>query len=71
MATIGRNSAVAQLGSVHLTGFLGWMMWLVVHLVNVISFRSRMIVLINWAWDYVFYDRPIRLIVRAGDAKND
>jgi NADH dehydrogenase len=71
MATIGRNSAVAQLGAVHLTGFLGWMMWLVVHLVNVISFRSRMIVLINWAWDYVFYDRPIRLIVRAGDAKND
>jgi len=71
MATIGRNSAVAQLGAIHLTGFLGWMMWLVVHLVNVISFRSRMIVLINWAWDYVFYDRPIRLIVRAGDAKND
>jgi len=71
MATIGRNSAVAQLGPVRLTGFLGWMMWLVVHLVNVISFRSRIIVLINWAWDYVFYDRPIRLIVRAGDAKND
>jgi NADH dehydrogenase len=62
---------VAQLGPVRLTGFLGWLMWLVVHLVNVISFRSRMIVLINWAWDYVFYDRPIRLIVRAGDAKND
>jgi len=71
MATIGRNSAVAQLGPVRLTGFLGWLMWLVVHLVNVISFRSRIIVLINWAWDYVFYDRPIRLIVRAGDAKND
>jgi NADH dehydrogenase len=71
MATIGRNSAVAQLGPVRLTGFFGWLMWLVVHLVNVISFRSRMIVLINWAWDYVFYDRPVRLIVRAGDAKND
>lgn len=71
MATIGRNSAVAQLGPVRLTGFFGWLMWLVVHLVNVISFRSRMIVLINWAWDYVVYDRPIRLIVRAGDAKND
>ena len=71
MATIGRNSAVAQLGPVRLTGFLGWLMWLVVHLVNVISFRSRIIVLINWAWDYVFYDRPIRLIVRAGDAKNE
>jgi NADH dehydrogenase len=69
MATIGRNSAVAQLGVVHLSGFLGWLMWLAVHLVNVISFRSRILVLVNWAWDYLFYDRPIRLIVRAKDLK--
>jgi NADH dehydrogenase len=67
MATIGRNSAVAQLGPVRLTGFLGWLMWLGVHLVNVISFRSRLVVLVNWAWDYLFYDRPIRLIVRAAN----
>jgi NADH dehydrogenase len=67
MATIGRNSAVAQLGRVRLSGFFGWLMWLGVHLVNVISFRSRILVLVNWAWDYLFYDRPIRLIVRAGD----
>jgi NADH:quinone reductase (non-electrogenic) len=65
MATIGRNSGVAQLGRVHLSGFLGWGMWLVVHLVNVVSFRSRILVLVNWAWDYLFYDRPVRLIVRA------
>jgi NADH dehydrogenase len=70
MATIGRNSAVAQLGRVRLSGFLGWLMWLVVHLVNVISFRSRIVVLVNWAWDYVFYDRPIRLIVRAEDDRS-
>ncbi|MFI5282241.1 MAG: NAD(P)/FAD-dependent oxidoreductase [Candidatus Dormibacterales bacterium] len=67
MATIGRNSAVAELGRVRLSGFLGWMMWLAVHLYNVISFRSRILVLVNWAWEYVFYDRPIRLIVRAAD----
>ena len=67
MATIGRNAAVAQLGRVRLSGFPGWLMWLGVHLVNVISFRSRIVVLVNWAWDYVFYDRPIRLIVRAGE----
>ena len=67
MATIGRNSAVAQLGAVRLTGFLGWLMWLFVHLINVISFRSRVVVLLNWAWDYFFYDRPIRLILRASD----
>jgi NADH dehydrogenase len=71
MATIGRNSAVAELGAVRLSGFLGWLMWLAVHLVNVISFRSRIVVLVNWAWDYLFYDRPIRLIVRAGDDRPD
>jgi len=69
MATIGRNSAVAELGRVRLSGFLGWLMWLFVHLVNVVSFRSRILVLVNWAWDYLFYDRPVRLIVRAGDDK--
>jgi NADH dehydrogenase len=69
MATIGRNSAVAQLGRVHLSGFLGWSMWLAVHLVNVISFRSRLVVLVNWAWEYLFYDRPVRLIVRAVDER--
>ena len=69
MATIGRNSAIAQLGAVRLTGFLGWLMWLFVHLINVISFRSRVVVLVNWAWDYLFYDRPIRLILRAADEK--
>ena len=70
MATIGRNSAVAELGRVRLSGFFGWVMWLAVHLFNVISFRSRLLVLVNWAWNYVFYDRPIRLIVRAGDERS-
>jgi NADH dehydrogenase len=70
MATIGRNSGVAQLGSVKLSGFPGWVMWLTVHLVNVVTFRARIIVLINWAWDYLFYDKPIRLIVTASDNRS-
>jgi NADH dehydrogenase len=65
MATIGRNSAVAQLRWIRLSGFPGWVFWLIVHLVNVVSFRSRIIVLVNWAWEYLFYDRPVRIIVRA------
>jgi NADH dehydrogenase len=65
MATIGRNSAVAQIGPVRLSGFLGWGMWLVVHLANIVTFRARLIVLLNWAWDYLFYDRPVRLLLRA------
>jgi len=65
MATIGRNAAVAQLGPIHLSGFPGWVMWLGVHLINIVSLRNRLVVLVNWAWDYLFYDRPVRLMVRA------
>jgi hypothetical protein len=65
MATIGRNSAVAQLGAVKLSGFPGWVMWLGVHLINVVSLRAKLFVLAEWAVDYLRFDRPIRLIVRA------
>jgi NADH dehydrogenase len=65
MATIGRNSAVAQIRGFHFSGFVGWFIWLTVHLINVISFRSKVLVLVNWAWDYLFFDRPVRLIVKA------
>jgi len=65
MATIGRNSAVAQIRGFHFSGFIGWVIWLTVHIINIVSFRSRLVVLINWAWEYLFYDRPVRIIVRA------
>lgn len=65
MATIGRNSAVAQLKRVSLTGFIGWLAWLLLHLLLLIGFRNRFAVLLNWAWEYIFYDRPVRLIARA------
>jgi NADH:ubiquinone reductase (H+-translocating) len=64
MATIGRNSAVAQLPAhIRLTGFLGWLSWLFLHLVELIGFRNRANVLVNWAWNYVTYDRGARLII--------
>ena len=62
MATIGRNAGVAQIGPLRLGGFLGWVTWLTVHLMLLVGFRSRLVALLNWAWDYVFYDRPVRLI---------
>lgn len=65
MATIGRNSAVAQFKRIALTGFVGWLAWLLLHLVLLIGFRNRFAVLLNWAWEYIFYDRPVRLIARA------
>lgn len=66
MATIGRNAGVAQVGRVQLKGFVGWIAWLLVHLYYLIGFRNRLVVLLEWGWDYFRYDRPIRLITRAG-----
>jgi NADH dehydrogenase len=66
MATIGRNQAVAWLGTLRLRGFLAWVAWLFVHLMQLIGFRNRLLVLINWAWDYFFYDRAVRIIFEAG-----
>ncbi len=64
MATIGRNAAVAQIGRVRVTGFLAWVMWLTVHILMLIGFRNRVLVMINWAWDYLFFDRAVRLITK-------
>jgi NADH:ubiquinone reductase (H+-translocating) len=63
MATIGRGSAVAQLGPIRLSGFIAWLMWLFVHLIYLIGFRSRAIAIASWAWNFFFYDRPVRLII--------
>ena len=67
MATIGRHAAVAQVGPLSFKGPTGWFVWLFVHLYFIIGYRNRLLVLISWAWNYVFYDRPIRLITRGGD----
>ncbi len=63
MVTIGRNAAVARLSGQAFTGFPAWALWLGVHLYNLIGFRNRLLVLINWAWDYLLYERAVRLIV--------
>lgn len=63
MATIGRSRAIAQIGRVKLTGFIAWWAWLVLHLVMLIGFRNRLVVLVNWAWNYLTYDRGLRAIV--------
>jgi NADH:quinone reductase (non-electrogenic) len=57
---------VAMLGRLELTGRLAWWFWLVVHLVMLIGFRNRLVVLVNWAWNYVTYDRGMRAIVGDG-----
>jgi NADH dehydrogenase len=64
MATIGRNAGVAKLrGGITFTGFLGWLAWIFVHVYYLIGFRNRLIAMATWAWNYLRYDRPIRLIL--------
>jgi len=66
LATIGRSSAIAQIGHFEFSGYLAWLMWSVVHVYQLIGFRNRIMVLINWAWDYFLYDRAVRLITPDG-----
>ena len=62
LATIGRNAAVAYIRGIAFTGFPAWVVWLVVHIIQLIGFRNKLFVLLNWAWDYFFYERAARLI---------
>lgn len=70
LATIGRNHAIADIGRFQLTGFPAWLIWVVVHIAKLIGFRNRLVVLLNWAWDYVTYERFARLIVPGGDDRD-
>ncbi len=64
LATIGRNAAVARLGGLSFSGFVAWVIWVVLHIYRLIGFRNRLLVFINWAWDYFFYDSQSRLITK-------
>ena len=63
LATIGRHSAIAQLPSLRFSGLIAWWFWLALHIYFLIGFRSRLIVLINWAWAYFTYARGARIIL--------
>jgi NADH dehydrogenase len=62
LATIGRNAAVAQFPGFQLSGYFAWLAWLFIHILFLIGFRNRLVVLINWAWSYMTYERGARLI---------
>jgi len=67
LAVIGRNAAVARLGRFHFSGFVAWILWLGVHLSYLVGFHNRVMVLIDWAWDYFFAERSVRLILPRED----
>jgi NADH dehydrogenase len=62
LATIGRAAAVAQFGKVHISGYLAWLSWLFIHILFLIGFRNRVLVMLQWAWSYLTYERSARLI---------
>ncbi|MBW3632995.1 MAG: FAD-dependent oxidoreductase, partial [Chloroflexi bacterium] len=62
MATIGRNSAVADVHGLRLTGFIAWLAWALVHILNLIGFRNRVLVGLQWLWGYLTFQRGARLI---------
>jgi NADH dehydrogenase len=66
MATIGRASAVADFGWMTLRGYIGWLAWVFVHILNLIGFRNRLVVFVQWTWSYFSYQRAIRLITGPG-----
>jgi NADH dehydrogenase len=62
LATIGRAAAVAQFGRIHISGFMAWLAWLFIHILFLIGFRNRVLVMVQWAWSYFTYERGARLI---------
>ena len=64
LATIGRNSAVAVLGRLHLSGYPAWLLWLGAHIYFLIGFRNRIVVLIDWAWAYWTFERNARIVIQ-------
>lgn len=66
MIAIGRKAAGVAIGNHTFKGFFAWVMWLIIHLFNLIGFRNRLMVFTNWAWDYLLYERAVRYVFPSG-----
>lgn len=64
MATVGRNLAVVDLPFLKFQGFFAWLVWMVVHLMSILGVKNRLMVFINWCWNYITYDQSLRLIIK-------
>ncbi|WP_167605495.1 NAD(P)/FAD-dependent oxidoreductase [Maribellus sediminis] len=64
MATVGRNRAVVDLPKLKFAGFPAWMVWMFVHLMSIVGVKNRLVIFINWLWNYMTYDQSLRLIIR-------
>ncbi len=64
MATVGRNLAIIDLPNFKFSGTIAWFLWMLVHLMLLVGFRNRVVVFINWTWNYFRYENGSRIIVR-------
>jgi len=64
MATIGRNKAVVDLPKFKFQGFFAWLVWLFVHLFQILGVKNKLFIFLNWVWNYLTYDQSLRLIIR-------
>jgi len=65
LATIGRKSAIVEMGRFRISGFIGWLLWSLAHIYFLIGFRNRLVVAMNWLWNYLTFQRGTRLITGA------
>ena len=70
MATIGRSAAVAKIGKLEFSGFIAWLMWLVIHLIFLVGFRNKISVLMQWTYSYFTYKRGARIITGHDETKH-
>ncbi|MFN3446717.1 MAG: NAD(P)/FAD-dependent oxidoreductase, partial [Bacteroidia bacterium] len=64
MATVGRHKAVLEVFGIKMQGYTAWLGWMFLHLMLLVGFRNRIVVLLNWMWNYFSYQRAIRIITR-------
>jgi NADH dehydrogenase len=64
MATVGRNRAVVDLGKIKFQGLFAWYVWMFVHLISLVGFRNKIVTFFNWTYNYLNFDRGVRLIIR-------
>ncbi len=67
LATIGRNAAIVRIGRIKLTGLVAWLFWSVAHIFFLVTLRDRVVVSLNWIWNYLTRGRAARVVIRPGD----
>lgn len=67
MATIGRNRAVVDMGKLHMSGWIAWIMWMAIHLISLLGMRNKIVTMLNWTWSYFNFSTSLRMILRQAD----